>query len=214
MGLPTSDDIYQATGRCRLCGEDVIGAANLSNGKSMDLEPVPEGYDVARNGSFALEAFAGSTSLIYHPGKSPEGGHRYVAHAPRCKGAGEARTVEVKGHTRVVRPRRRRDDPEASAANRDAGTAAVSERDDAYQDWARKAITTLARVHSDGFTSDDLEAIRVADNGPTPRHTNGTGAAFNSAARAGIIVATGWKRTTLASGHARKVTVWGKGPKA
>lgn len=70
--------------------------------------------------------------------------------------------------------------------------------------YAEMAIKTL-RLTKDEFTTDDLKPFVNAPNSP-----NSYGAAFNVAAKAGLIKRVGYRKSTSPSAHGRVVSVWAK----
>ncbi len=203
---PTDAKLWEATRKCRACGNEVIAAVGVSNGKPLNLEPA-KGRDPG--GTFAL--LVAGTVLAYH---SFAGTPRYVAHDRYCQPQvdGTVKSVPVQAHTRVVRPRTQ--DAGAGTQARNNGTAAVTQSDPAFHAWAVETIGKLARAQAT-FTADDLERERQSVGMRAPNHPNAVGAAFNAASRKGLISGTGtYIRSTTTSAHARRVQVWEKGPKA
>lgn len=69
---------------------------------------------------------------------------------------------------------------------------------------ADEAMWRLATTKLE-FTTEDLKAIVC-----NPQHPNAYGAAFNTAARAGLIKRVGYRPSTSPSAHGRIVSVWTK----
>lgn len=87
---------------------------------------------------------------------------------------------------------------------RDEGIALVEENtDDAWNDEVDSVIETLANSR-DSFTSDDV----WANVSFLPHHNSSMGAAFNRAAKSGLIKKVGWVESRRPSAHARVVRVW------
>lgn len=133
----------------------------------------------------------------------------------RCGGRAEFQAVEASGHARYrcsrcgevwwTPPPSR--DPEEGERLKDRGMALAAGAEEDWSAWARREILRLAS-HGAGFTADDLMWIAEAA-GREPAHRNAIGAAFNAAARAGLIAQTGETRLTdRASGHRRRLLVW------
>lgn len=134
----------------------------------------------------------------------------------RCGGAAQYQGTEESGHARYRcsrcgeiwwTPPPRVLDPAEGARRKKEGMALAAGAEEDWSAWARRWITHLAEG-SRPFTSDDL-AVLAAEQDRQPAHRNAIGAAFNAAARAGLIVQTGETvLTARASGHRRRLLVW------
>lgn len=85
------------------------------------------------------------------------------------------------------------------------GIEQVSQNWPTWTDRAVDAIRVYALAIVGEFTSDEVRKFSSLPDAPNP---NCWGAAFNAAAKLGIIEATGYRRSTLKSAHSRVVTIW------
>lgn len=83
------------------------------------------------------------------------------------------------------------------------GIAVVADHNETWLARALVEIQSVLRVKGE-VTSDDLRTL------PTPGHPNAIGAVFNVAARQGLIVRDGFRKSKAPSCHGRYVSVWRK----